>query len=133
MEQVFIVHSKMCPTGKVKKKAVPTGKKKKLLGIISIDETELQEEFVKTGESDCQVDTEALAQDLQIKLQELEVSGYSVINITPIISGSYGFKAEWSAKYSAGYGYGYGFSYTAGMMIIARKLESYTSTRKAVS
>ena len=115
----------MRPTGKVRKTAVPTGKKKKVFyGLISFDEKEVKEEFVKDGVSDCQVDTVALAEDLQMKLEELKKNNYDVINITPIISGSYAFKAEWSAKYSAGYGYGYGFSYTAGMLIIAKKHES---------
>jgi hypothetical protein len=39
-----------------------------------------------------------------------------IVNINPVISGSYAFKSQWSAKFKAGYGYGYGFSYTDGML-----------------
>lgn len=134
MNKVFFVPSKMCATGKTKKKAIPTGNSKKMLGgLLSVAETKVVEEFVPTGVSDCQVDSVALAMDLEAKLHELEVNGYVIVNITPIISGSYSYKAEWSAKFSAGYGYGYGFSYTDGMMIIARKQEFHSEVTASIS
>ncbi|OES24228.1 hypothetical protein [Alteromonas macleodii] len=122
MHQVFIVPAKMSPKGRMKKKAVPTGKKvKKFFGLVEVNETKVVDEFVPNGQSDCQVDSVALANDLEVKLQELAANGYAIINITPVISGSYAYKAEWSGKFSAGYGYGYGFSYTDGIMIVAFK------------
>lgn len=133
MEQVFIVPSKMMPVGRIRKKSVPTGNAKKVLGgLFSVNETEVHEEFEQTGQSDCQVDTQALALDVETKLQELAAAGFAVINITPIISGAYAYKSEWSARYHAGYGYGYGFSYTAGMMIVARKMPSSQQENKPI-
>ncbi|REL26609.1 hypothetical protein DXX93_08485 [Thalassotalea euphylliae] len=105
-QHVFIVRSQMMPVGRIKKKAVPTGNTKKFLKVFDVAETKIEEEFVPTGSSDCQVDDLQLAQDLELKLKELEENNFVVINITPIISGSYSYKAEWSAKFSAGYGYG---------------------------
>ena len=133
MNKVFFVPSKMCATGKTNKKAVPTGNSKKVFGgLLSVPETKLVEEFVPTGVSDCQIDNVTLAFDLEAKLHELEVSGYVIVNITPIISGTYAYKAQWSTKFSAGYGDGYGFRYTHGMMIIARKQEFYAETTAPV-
>ena len=115
------------------KKAIPAGKKKQLFGVVSVDETTAEEKFVQTGISDCQVDSFALAIDVETKINELEASGFVIVNINPVISGSYAFKSECSAKFKAGYGYGYGFSYTDGMLIVARKRESPVPHSKASS
>jgi hypothetical protein len=132
MNKIFFVPSKMCASEKTKKKAAPTGNSKKVFGgVLSVPDTKRVEEVVPTGVSDCQVDNVTLAFDLEAKLHELKVNGYVIVNITPIISGTYSYNAQWSIKFSAGYGCG--FSYTHGMMIIARKQESYSETIAPVS
>lgn len=118
MKNVIFVPAPMKSVGKIKKRSVPTGNKKKVLGLFEMNETVLHEEYVPTGMSDCEVDGVQLATDLQTKISELESNGYAIINITPVISGSYTSKYEWSAKMKAGYGFGYGYSYTEGMLIM---------------
>jgi hypothetical protein len=132
--KTFFVPSSMAHTGKVKKKAVPTGEKKKaFFGMIEVAETKIEEEFVPTGHSDCQVDGVALSLSVENTINQLVANGYSIINIIPIISGAYAYKSEWSAKFKAGYGYGYGFSYTDGMMIVASKMVEQVQTTQSLS
>lgn len=130
MIKTIFVPSTMAPKGKVKKKAIPTGNKKKVLGgLLTVNETVVEQAFVPDGVSDCQIDGVKLAHDLEQKIAELEAAGFSIINITPLISGAYASKYEWSAKMKAGYGYGYGFSYTEGLLIVARQLASHSSAQ----
>ena len=85
-----------------------------------------EKQWVQTGYSDCEVDSERLADDLERSIADLNSSGYEVVSVTPVTSGSY----EWKYNVSSGgtngngyggYGYGYGYSYTNSLIVVAKK------------
>jgi hypothetical protein len=67
-----------------------------------------------------------LVEDMQIAVAELNSDGYEVVNVTPLVSGSYNSAMKFSGNpmLGPGYGgagYGYGYSFTKGVVITARK------------
>ena len=79
----------------------------------------------QAGATDCEIDGEALARDVQQRIDDLERDGYEVVTVVPISSGGYGYEREfrrhWESWFSAGAGYGYGYSYTEGVLVLARQ------------
>ncbi len=78
-----------------------------------------EKKWVQTGYSDCKVDGERLAQDIQKAIDELNSDGYEIVSTVPVISGNHKYGSAGATG-----GYGYGYSYTEGIMIIARKTSS---------
>lgn len=88
------------------------------------------------GWSDCEIDGVKLAEDLALKVDELNKVGYEVVSITPVTSGNYRYEYNTEGIASAyslltgsekvfgglNYSYGYGYSYTEGVLILARLL-----------
>lgn len=106
---------------------IPTGETKKLLGVLSYDETVKSSAKVATGPSDSVVDGKRLAYDMQLAIVGLEEDGYEVVSVMPVTSGCHHHEVRevkgkgFTATPVAGWGYGYGFSYTEGVIITARK------------
>jgi len=123
--KVVFVKANFKPTGKVKTVKVPTGEKKK--GFFGGMKNVLvkEEQWVQTGRSDCEIDGEKLAEDLQTAILDFNRNGYEVLSVSPVTSAQYDFK--WKEHVGgqdhggSGYGYGYGYSYTEGMVIIGKK------------
>lgn len=96
--------------------------------------TTKQTRWEQTGWSDCEIDGELFSQKIAEAIQNLNSKGYTIVNLLPIISGSYNyhFQAEGirserrilseTEKVSGGasFGYGYGYSFTEGVTIIAK-------------
>jgi len=75
--------------------------------------------------SNCKIDTEKLAHDLQAAITALNLQGFKVVQVLPITSGDYHFSDHVSDPHLLGSGvtteggYGYGFSYTDSLIILA--------------
>ncbi|MGR5267126.1 hypothetical protein ACPV5R_05165 [Vibrio astriarenae] len=78
---------------------------------------ETQEVWIKTGISDRQIDGKKFNELIEQAVEELYSENYSVISITPVISGKYNH--DLVPKGFEVYGFGYGFSYTEGVTILA--------------
>lgn len=110
---------------------LPTGETKR--GIFGGEKVVTRKElrWEQTGWSDCEVDGEALAEQVSAAIRELNGSGHEIVSATPITSGSYAFKEISSSarllrdtEAIEGGGYGYGFSYTEGILLLARKINA---------
>lgn len=125
MNKVIYVPSFFKPVGKNVTKKVPTGEKKKGFLGGEKDVTTKVTEWQQTGHSDCWIDGERLSNDIDQAVSELNIDGFEVVSVTPIISGAYNY--DWDQQQGgnnfggSGYGYGYGYSYTEGVTIIAKK------------
>ena len=91
----------------------------------------------KTSEfeySTCKVDNQRLNADLQIAIENLNHDGYKVVQITPVLSGDFGFEDHFSDPHLLGNGvttsggYGYGFSYTDSLIILAEQVTDPSSS-----
>lgn len=71
---------------------------------------------MKSGESDCRVDGQRLADDIAQAVASLNEQGYEVVTVTHTTSGVYDY------GYGPNSGFGYGYSYTSGATIIAREV-----------
>jgi endonuclease V-like protein UPF0215 family len=124
LNKIVYVKSFMTPIGEDVSKKVVTGEIKK--GFLGGEKevTKTVREWVQTGYSDCKIDGERLAQDIQTAVEELNKEGYEVVSVSPLTSGTYNFKYQEShlANQGWGYGYGYGYSYTEGVTIVAKKI-----------
>lgn len=69
---------------------IPTGESVKRIFGRSKDVTRNVKRWQKIGHSDCEVDGERLAKDLQNSIDLLSQDGYSVKTIVPVITGKYG-------------------------------------------
>lgn len=135
MEKVVLVKSYFAPVGKEVMVKVPTGEKKAGFFGGEKDVYRKEKKWEQTGYSDCIVDSERLAADLQKVIENLNRDGFSVKMITPVISGDYSYKYQAqgissskrilseteSVTGGASYGYGYGYSYTDSLLVIAEK------------
>ncbi len=65
-------------------------------------------------QSDCQVDSKRLSQDLSDVTAQLNSDGFEVVSIVPVTSGSH------HASTVLDGGFGYGFSYTDSLIVHAR-------------
>ncbi|WP_051303511.1 hypothetical protein [Psychromonas aquimarina] len=65
-------------------------------------------------QSDCQVDSKRLSQDLSDVVAQLNKEGFEVVSIVPVTSGSH------HASTVLDGGFGYGFSYTDSLIVHAR-------------
>ena len=84
---------------------------------------EERREWVMTGVSDCDIDGERFSKDIGTAINALEVDGFEIVSITPVLCGSYKFDVKApviNAADRASYGWGYGFSYTSGATVVAR-------------
>lgn len=127
MNKVVYVPAFFEAVGKNKVVKVPTGEKKKGFFGGEKEITEKETQWVQTGWSDCYIDNERLARDLEETVSGLNDQGYEVVSVTPVTSGSYNFKYDarsggFEGKGYGGYGYGYGYSYTSSLIVTARKL-----------
>lgn len=124
MNKVLYIDAHFKPVGKIKTIKVPTGEKKKGLFWGEKDVTRKEKQWEQTGWSDCEIDGERLAQDIERAINSLNSNGYEVVSITPTTSGTYSwsYKTGGSTQAGWGYGYGYGYSYTEGVTIIAKKI-----------
>ncbi len=119
--KVVYVKAKFKPIGKWETVQVPTGEKKK--GLFGEKEVLKEEKkWVQTGFSDCEVDGDALAQDITQAIERLNSEGYEVQTVLPVISGNHEGYYNHQMHYS--YGYGYGWSYIEGAIIIAKRNQS---------
>ena len=135
MEKVVLVKSYFVPVGRNVTVKVPTGEKK--AGFFGGEKEVYRKEqrWEQTGYSDCIVDSERLAADLQKAIENLNDDGFSIKTITSVISGDYTYKYQAqgissskrvlseteSVSGGASYGYGYGYSYTDSLLVIAEK------------
>ena len=122
MNKVVYVNSFFKPVFETKTMEVPTGEKTKgFWG--EKDVMRKEEKREQTGWSDCQIDGERLATDIEQAVQTLNAEGYEVISVTMITSGSYHWATRSAGINNGGYGwgYGYGYSYTEGATIVAKK------------
>ena len=126
MNKVVHVPAYFAPVGENRTVKVPTGETKKGLFGGEKEVMKKEKQWVQTGYSDCEVDSERLADDLERSIADLNSSGYEVVSVTPVTSGSY----EWKYNVSSGgtngngyggYGYGYGYSYTNSLIVVAKK------------
>ncbi|WP_404969930.1 hypothetical protein [Vibrio campbellii] len=98
-------------------KEVPKGllRKKQLEDVPVFEE---QDVWVRTSFSDKEIDGEKFNKEIEEAVSELDATGFSIVSITPVISGQY---AHDSGTFSnGGWGYGYGYSYTEGVTILAQ-------------
>jgi hypothetical protein len=122
INRIVYVQARWAPTGKYRTVKVPTGEKARgLLGGLK-DVTRKEQRFVQTGTSDCDIDTERLADDIAKAVAELNGDGYEVVAVTPLTSGAYNAEMRWGWTGNGGVGYGYGYSFTKGVVITARKI-----------
>jgi hypothetical protein len=79
----------------------------------------------QVGPTHAEIDGEALARDVNARIEALASEGYSVVSVVPITSGAYGFERDYRRHFetwfSAGAAYGYGYSYTEGLLIVAAR------------
>ena len=136
MNKVVYVKAHFRPERKQKTVKVATGEKKK--GFFGGDKevTKNETQWVETGgASDCEIDGERLAAEIEAAINTLNNEGYEVVDISQVVSGRYNFDTKSDTKWKIdtgprpfaggwgwGWGYGYGFSYTEGVTIIARKV-----------
>jgi hypothetical protein len=135
MEKIVHVKAYFLPVGEEVTVKVPTGEIKKGLfgGVKEI--TKKEKIFKQTGWSDCKIDSEKLADDLQNVINSLNKDGYKVKSIIPVTSGKYDYKYQSQeirssprilekteeVRGGASYGYGYGYSYTDSLLVHAVK------------
>ena len=98
---------------------VPTGNKVRGLFGREKDEMRKEERWQDDGYSDCLVDGERLENDISQAVQALNATGYEVVSISMVTSGSWTY--DYKQHLQSGYGYGYGYSYTEGAVILAKK------------
>lgn len=135
MEKVVFVKAKFLPLYKTIEKKIPTGEfEKGIFGKKEIYKTEKVSEF--DGYSNCLIDGETLASDIQKTIEKLNEEGFKILSISPVESGNYNYSYKEgyisssarafieSDKISGtmGYGYGYGYSFTEGVIILASKI-----------
>lgn len=108
-------------------KQVPTGELKK--GFFGGDKRLFKEDRVLqvTGISNCEVDGDELATQVNLVLAELVRNGYEPITVIPITSGAYNYKDVEGQRSMyenreaiVGGGWGYGYSYTEGVLLVAK-------------
>ncbi|MGI9279207.1 MAG: hypothetical protein ACR2PX_06205 [Endozoicomonas sp.] len=135
MQKVVLVKSYFIPTGKEVTKKIPTGETKKGLLGGTKDVYRKEAQWEQTGYSDCIIDSERLAIDLQQTIESLSRDGFLVKSITPVTSGDYSYKFQSQGVSSskrilsetekvsggASFGYGYGYSYTDSLIVLAEK------------
>ncbi|WP_078118608.1 hypothetical protein [Thiosocius teredinicola] len=135
MEKIIYVKAYFLPVGKEVTVKVPTGETKKGLFGGDKEVTRKEKRWQQTGWSDCEIDGERLANDLQKAVSSLNHDGYAVKSITPLTSGAYHYQYQAEGIRSsprilgsteaveggAGFGYGYGYSYTDSLLVHAAK------------
>ena len=124
MNKVVYVNSHFKPVGQIRKFKVPTGVKKKIFLGFEKEVMRKIERWEQTGWSDCEIDGERLANDIEQAINLLNEENYEIVTISETVSGNYNwsFKTKDVNSGGAGYGYGYGYSYTEGVTIIAKKV-----------
>ena len=121
MDLVVYIPSYFKPLVKEVTAEVPTGETKTTIFGTVKKVKRKQKQWRKTGNwSNCKIDGERLAMDVEKAVRTLNSEGYEVVTIVPAVSGSYSYRFERSNWSGAGYGYGY--SYTEGLIIVARKV-----------
>ncbi|PRA75576.1 hypothetical protein CQ054_22860 [Ochrobactrum sp. MYb29] len=88
---------------------VPTGEVRKGVFGRAKPVLEKQTELVQVGFSDCEIDGERLASDVQSATEQLQAEGFKLVSLTPVISGD---RSN-----------GYGYSFTEGVIMISQKEE----------
>lgn len=135
MEKVVLVKSYFVPIFNEVTIKVPTGETKQSFWCGKKEILRKEKQLEQTGYSDCIVDSQRLAQDLQDAIDILYNEGFKVKTIVPVISGHYDYKYQAQGMSSstrifretekvsggASFGYGYGFSYTDSLIVIAEK------------
>lgn len=131
MNKMVLVKSYFAVVGKEVTVEIPTGEIKKGLFGGEKEVTKKEKQWKQTGFSDCKIDSERLASDLERVINLFNNDGYKIQSITPIMSGKYNYKAEGissSARIignteavSGGASYGYGYSYTDSLIVVAEK------------
>lgn len=135
MNKVVLVQCFFKAIGKEVTVKVPTGETKK--GLFGRDKeiTRKEKQWKQTGWSDCEIDADRLATDLEQVISSLNEEGYRIQSITPVMSGAYNYNYQAEGISSsarvlgnteavsggASYGYGYGYSYTDSLVVIAEK------------
>jgi hypothetical protein len=122
MYKVEFVKAQFAVIGKTETVDVPTGEKKKFLGI-ETNVTRKEKRWIETGYSDSVIDGERFAKDVDEAVNKLSAEGFAIVSITPVTSGHWG--ANHGTK-TIDHGvptdwYAYGFSYTEGVLVVAQK------------
>jgi hypothetical protein len=137
MDKVVYVKAYFRPVGKEVNVKVSTGETKKGLFGGEKQITRKEKQWKQTGWSDCLIDGERLAQDLQKTIEALNQDGYSIKSITSVLSGAYNYQYQdkgitsspriltetEAVKGGSSYGYGYGYSYTESLIVHATNNE----------
>ena len=130
--RTLFVSAKMFQEHELKtvRKQVDVHKRVRTEGVFRKQEVEVEEpifadceEYVPTGQaSDTIIDIDRLAESIEIACNSLDRDGYEVHSITPVICGSYDWRARGvsSAHAKVAGGFGYGYSLTQGAVITGR-------------
>ncbi|MCC4222415.1 hypothetical protein LL295_02680 [Vibrio campbellii] len=82
---------------------------------------EEQDVWVCTSHSDKQIDGERFNKIIEETVLKLDMEGFDIISITPVISGQYDYgDSVRNVNIDVVKSYGYGFSYTEGVTILAK-------------
>jgi hypothetical protein len=131
MNKLVLVKRYFAAVGREITIEVPTGETKKGLFGGEKEVTRKEKQWEQTGFSDCKIDNERLATDLEKVINSLNKDGYKIQSVTPIMSGEYDYQAEGisssvrimreTESVSGGASYGYGYSYTDSLIVIAER------------
>ena len=126
MNKTVYVQSHFRPVGRETKVEISTGEKKRGFFGRESDVTKTETQWQQTGWSDCEVDGERLARELQVEIDRLNSDGYSVVSVSPITSGRYDYRYQPNGSAAGscsggGFSFGYGYSITEGLIIVAHR------------
>ena len=135
MQKVIFVPAYGKPIYGEKKVKVRTGETKKGLFGGEKEITKTETRIYQTGESDCKIDGDRLARDVNEQIQLLTEDGYKISGMQDVTSGSYAYQfkemrisssqriigSTEAVSGNGGFGYGYGFGYTSGVLLLAEK------------
>jgi hypothetical protein len=122
MNKVVYVPTLFTDRGNYETVKVPTGETEKGLFGRERDVMREEEQFVKTGVSDCDVNGKRLAEDVANAVALLNHEGYEVVAITPITTGRHHSEVLREFAHGIEGGLGYGYSFTKGVIITARRV-----------
>ncbi len=134
MKTVFI-ESKFQEKFRERSVKVATGQTRKNFFGFTVDETRVEKQMVSDGISDCEIDGEHLATELQRLLEEAGQHGFRLVSVTPLISGKwvgerFRISGGGGALVNGGGSIGevkgeggpsYGYSYTEGLVVVLAK------------
>jgi hypothetical protein len=96
INKVVYVPACWAPIGEYKAVAVPTREKKTGVFGGEKDVARKEQQWVQTGQSDCDIDAERLVREMQDTIAVLNSDGYEIVAVTPVIAGNYNSETQFS-------------------------------------